>query len=484
MPENRAPLSATLLPTPGKAQSRTDGLMNALTGFGGAQDPTTANYYQMEAFRPDEELSSMWVGAGLARKICSCRPDDMLRAWISFPEDTDGKILDALDALDIRTHLKDLLAWTELYRGAVMVLGGIDNAQSLEDPARPSAQSRIDWIKVYPACRVLNTVTDIIQDENSKYFEDFETLRISRIGLMDGGKAGEFKVHRSRCILSKGITVPRDNSAMFEFKYLYWGMSRMQAVFKELANNDTASLSFASMMKEYSIALMKIQGLREMLSNEDTASQELQSLMNIVARSKSVLNMVLLADGDEVSRDTLNTSGWRDAKMMFREELCAVTEIPVPRLFGIPSAGLGGGGADDQATRTYYDSVRSEQAVKLRPILRQIVALVAPSVGMPADSHFVFNPLFEPTEKEIVDMRKVVADTDKIYEEIGALDAFTEIRESRFGGTSYSRETKLDPSMKEEDLAPVPLVTKLPVPAVPGPKPVVAPTPAPPKKAK
>jgi len=446
---------------------RADGLSNAVTGYGGQQDATTQNFYAQGFFRQDAELSAIWTGGGLGRKICSCRPDDMVRSWITFPEDTDGKLLDALDALDARTHITELLYWTELYRGAIMVLGGLDNAPDLEEAARITDKSTLAWLKVYPAPRILSNYSDMVQDPNSPYFEDFEQFRVQRMGSIEA-QAGEFKVHRTRCIVSKGIPVPRDPNAGYEFRYLYWGMSRLQAVFDQMADNDTASKSFANMLKEYTVALMKIQGLREILASEDTATADFAKLMDSVARAKSVLNMILLADGDEFTRDTLQTAGWRDAKQMFREELAAVAEVPVPRLFGIPSPGLGSGGADEQATRTYYDGVKAAQGTKLRPIIRQLVRFVAPTVGLPPDIAFEFNPLFEQSEKEIVENRKIVMETDKGYVEMGALDPVLDVRESRWGGNAYSKEMKIDPTLSEEDLVPEPPPAKsIPAPAVP-----------------
>ena len=232
---------------------------------------------------------------------------------------------------------------------------------------------------------------------------------------------------------------------------------------------------------------MKIQGLSEILANEDTAQKNLKILMDSVATMQSVLNMVLMSEGDEFKRDSLNTSGWMDVAMMFRQEVAAAADSTIPRLYGIPSSGLGGGGSDEEAKKNYNDSIQADQETRLRPMLQTLIGHVARELGMPEDIEFKFNPLTNPTEKEIVETRKIVAETDRIYAvDIGCIDGM-EIRDSRFGGNSYSRETKLDQSLSSDDFEPEPpqITPVAPAPKVPGQKPAATvPMPKVPQKPK
>lgn len=434
-------------------QFRYDGLSNALTGFGGQQDRLEASYFNPGYMRPDVELSGIWASGGIGRKICSSRPDDMIRAWITFPGDTDGKILKAMDKLDVRTHVRDLLYWTELYRGGIMVFGGLDNSQDLAEPALITPKTAVKWIRVYSAAKILNDESHLVQDPNSPYFEDFDSFRIHRRYVVNG--QAESIVHRSRCILSKGLPAPQDQDTVYEHKYHYWGLSRLQVVFQELAISSTAQKVFGNLLQESTIGTMTLEGLAEILSNEDTASQRLKTLMDTIARSKSILNMLLMGPNDKFTRDTLNTAGWSDTYMMFRQEVAAVADSTVPRLYGIPSSGLGGGGSDEEAKKNYNDSIQADQETRLRPIMQAITRYVAPSVGMDPEEPFIFNPLSTPSAKEQAEIRKIHADTFKIYLDSGVLDPM-EVRDSVFGGDTYSAEIKLDPSLSEEDLNPEP----------------------------
>ena len=454
-----------------------DGLANALTGFSGRQDKTEYNQFIFNYMRPDEELTALWAGGGIAQKICTCRPNDMLRAWITIPEDTDGKILKELDRLDARTHLRDLLYWTELYRGGILVMGGLDTATDLEQPLG-KATKPLAWLKVVPASRILNTNVDLDTNVASPWYDDFATFQIQRRYPVDGKTLS--KVHHSRSIVAKGIPVPEDKSTTFEFKYLYWGMSRLQAVFQELANSATVMKAFGNLVHEATIAVYKMQGLAEILANEDTAAKDLERAMDAIAASKSVLNMILAGEGDEFKRDSLTTTGWMDVAMLFRQEVAAAADATVPRLYGIPSGGLGGGGSDEEAKKNYNDSIQADQETKLRPILQILIGHVARTLGFPEDIQFKFNPLTQLTEKEQVEVRKIVAETDKIYaEDIGCVDAM-EIRDSRWGGDAYSREMKLDPALSSDDFEPPPppVPPAVPVAGKPGAVPPVPPAPS------
>ena len=457
-------------------RTRMDSLANALAGWSGRQDRTIQNVYLYEPMHIDQELTSAYLGGGLARKIVSCRPDDMLRAWITFPDDTDGKLLQALDRLEIRTHLKTLLTWTELYRGAVMVLGGIDGG-NMEAMLNEKGTKGIQFIRVYPAPVIQNTEIDLNQDSGSRYFEDVEHWRIQRRYAMSG--ANEFKVHTSRCIVSKGIPVPDDKDNVVEWTYRYFGMGRLQAVFQQMANSDSAQKAFGNLITEATVAVQKIPGLEAILAGADDAKGQLESVMNTIATMKSVLNMLLLPEGGEFKRDSLSMSGWRDVAMVFREELAAVAEIPVPRLYGIPSAGLGGGGSDSEASKNYDVSIQADQEIKLRPIIQRIVRYVAPTVGMDPEIPFEFRPLSMPSEKEMAETRKTVAETDKLYVDMGALDAVDEVRQSRFGGSKWTMDTSLDPNTDLGDEDPMDAQIKelearinngTKVPAIPVPK--------------
>lgn len=418
---------------------RNDGLSNALTGIGGLQDRTRATLYSQSTFRPDEEFTAIWTSNGLGRKICSLRPDDMIREWIEVPEDPEGKLVKALDALGVRKALLETLYWTRLYGGALVVLIVDDGAQDLKLPLTKK-NPEIKGIRVYPATRkrIISTYTDVVTDPTSKYFGEIEVYTVN-----PPDTSSMFQVHTSRCIVSKGAQVPPDEG--IEWRYRYWGASCLQAIFDSLGNYDTLHNAFSNLIHQATIGKLKMQNLGEIVADNDTAAVRLKGVMDNVARSISFLNLILMGEGDSFERDQLSMSGWKEVSQIFKESLAAESGYSTSVLFETAaSSGLSASSAEDQATKRYYNSVTVDQETELRPMLQRLIASVAPTVGLSPDVSWRFKNLHEPTAKEVADIRYLHAQTDKIYLDAGALFP-PEVR-SRFEGGEYSDSIKLDES--------------------------------------
>src|SRR5690606_23610336 len=73
---------------------------------------------------------------------------------------------------------------------------------------------------------------------------------------------------------------------------------------------------------------------------------------------------------------------------------------------------------------------------------------VCVELGIPHEELGIkWRPMWQMTDKENAELRKMVADTDNLYYNMGALDP-SEIRNSRFANEDgYSMETELDESI-------------------------------------
>lgn len=419
---------------------RADGLSNALTGIGGQQDRTRGNQYVASLLRPDEELTNIWTSNGLGRKICSLQVDDMIREWIEVPEDTEGKLVKELDRLKVREALQRLLYWTDLYRGAVAVLILDDGALDLKEPLRTQkTPAALKAIRVYPATRrrIQNSYTDLVQDPRSPYLGELETYKV-----VPPDSAASFEAHTTRCLVSKGCPVPDDEQIPWEYRY--WGVSRLQPIFDDLGAYNVSQNAFANLIHQATIGKLTLDNLAELVSDNDTAAANLQKVMDNVARSISYLNMILMGSGDKFERDQLSLGGWREVTQMFRESLATTAGYSTSVLFETAnSSGLSASTAEDAATERYNNSVRVRQETDLRPLLAQVIRHVAPMVGLPPDIGFKFKNLREPSAKEVAEIRKIHADTDKIRIEAGII--FPQEARTRLEG-DYSDEVTLDPS--------------------------------------
>ncbi|MHC4649100.1 MAG: anti-CBASS protein Acb1 family protein [Planctomycetota bacterium] len=322
-----------------------DGWVNVLAGLGGFEDKTGKTTFGSGQILVDDELSRMWLGEGLGKKIVSCVADDMTRKWIDIPEDEDGEIQANLVKISAETEVNLAIKWARLYRGCLVVVG-VNDGQKLWKPLNPKRIKSVDWMKVYPAPRVLITPQDIVKDPNSKFFEDVEKFRVIKL---DGG---EFTVHRTRCLVFKGDPVPNATQNVV-FQNLYWGVSVLQSIFTQLKNYGSIEQSMTNLMMELIIGKYTLSNLAEILSQNNT--EAFYKRMMIINACKSILNGVMLGEGEKYERDTANLAGVPEVIDRFQVALSAVTEIPVTRLWGRSPAGENSTGKSDMST--YYDMV-------------------------------------------------------------------------------------------------------------------------------
>jgi phage-related protein (TIGR01555 family) len=167
---------------------------------------------------------------------------------------------------------------------------------------------------------------------------------------------------------------------------------------------------------------------------------------------RSVLRAILLdAGGTNIPPETFNRvatplAGVSDVldRMIYR--LASALDMPASMLLGMPLTGLNPSGQGE--IRMFYDKVSQKQDRHLRPRLEHLVKLVmlsksGPTSGtVPPKWCVEFCPLWQPSQKEIVDSRLVQAQTDKAYFDMGA--PFEDILRSRFSGDGYSFDTKFD----------------------------------------
>lgn len=420
---------------------RQDGLSNALSGIGGVQDRTTQSTYIQSPIQPDEVLTAIWTSSGIGKKICSLQIDDMIRQGIEVKDDPDGKLVKELNRLKVWESLQRLLYWTDLYGGAIAVMVLKGTGATLEAPLlETKAPAPLETIRVFPATRkrMISNYSDRVFDPSSQYFGDFEHFIVQ-----PPDSEGQFKAHVTRCLVSKGLPVPPDET--IEWRYRYWGVSRLQPIFDDLAAYDTVHNAFSNLVHQATIGKLTVHGLAEILSNNDTASENLKQLMDNIAKTISYLNMILMSDGDSFERDQLSLGGWREVSQIFKERLASTAGYSTSVLFETASSsGLSASSAEDSATERYNNSVQVRQETDLRPLLQKVIMHVAPMVGLPPDIQFTFKPLREPTPKETAEIHKLHTDTDVARINAGII--FPEEARSRLEGDTYGNEVTLDPS--------------------------------------
>lgn len=385
-----------------------DGWYNGLVGLGKAFDKSNKTFFGEFVFMDRNQLSRMYVGDGLGRKIIDIVADDMTREWITINmEDEDQvKVLeDTMKKLKAEVYFNEALKWERLFGGSIIVLGAMDG-KTLDNPMDIRTVKSIEWLKVIDMWDIDLPSSEWDRDPTSptygqviRYMVQF---RVSGTGRID-----RLLVHNTRVLPFYGENIPK-SLVMGDQRTRYWGASVLQAIWESLANLGGAMQAVTNMIYEFIIGKYTFTNLIEMLSSGNEG--KLFDRMSAIQMSKSVINAVMLNEGETYQRDSANVAGLAeliDRLMMFVSGICS---IPVTRLFGRSPAGMNATGESDLST--YYDGVRSKQKTDLQPNLSKFVIMLAQVLKFTEQPSIEFNPLRQNTPKEEAEIKKLEADTE------------------------------------------------------------------------
>jgi len=415
-----------------------DAWTNLLQGIGvQGRDPRRSTHYVGEATLTQEQLTALYRSDGIARRIIDLPAGEMVRKWFTIPQDQDGRVVGyLLKELDAKNRILELITWAKLYGGAIAVLGVNDGGQ-LDEPLAEAGIRSVDFIKVYNRFEAIVNAGDYYTDPAQPSFGEPQFYTVTTPG------GNTFRVHESRTLRLDGQLLPQAERT----KNQGWGDSDLQHTYNSVRALGSVYDSAELIVNSFQEGVLEVNNLADLLSDDDGITA-LRNRLDTMALSKSVLNLLVLdSDGEKYSKQSSSVTGLDAILDRFVLRVSAATSIPVTLLMGQAPAGLNATGDSD--IRNWYDKIASQQESWLRPVIERLVYLVMISKQGPTrgkeiqDWAVQFEPLWQLTEKETAELRKLVADTDQIYVNTGVLDPI-EVAESRFGGETYSMETGLD----------------------------------------
>ncbi|PZQ49743.1 MAG: hypothetical protein DI556_09740 [Rhodovulum sulfidophilum] len=419
---------------------RGDGYQNVVTSVGTQRDANSFNRFVPEQKLDDVTLASLFAQDGIGRRIVARPAEDMCREWVTIEHKRGQEILDVMETLRLKQRMIEAVTLARLFGGALVVAvteRGLDAMATPIAPAEP-----VVGFKVYDRAQVSFDV-DTMSRDPIRVLEGLPELYVISPAWAQSRDASQFKVHESRCCLVPGLFVPDLSRAMNGG----WGDSALQPAWNALNRFGASQGYAANIVKEFSQSVLGIKGLTQLLlgGKEDLVIQRL----NMLDLSKSILNtMAIDTEGEEYSRNSTSVAGLAEILDRFAEVLSASTNMPITVLLGRSPAGMNSTGKSD--LQIYYDFVASEQERVLMPVLEWATPLL---FGEEPEAWSVkANPLVQQTQKEILEERKIVADTDKIYLDAGVLSA-TEVAESRWGSGTWDPETRLIDSTERAEFA-------------------------------
>lgn len=458
---------------------RADGWANVLAGLGGKMDKRKGTFFSadFDSVLLGKELDDMYQYDGLGTAVVDTVADDMTREWIHLSredeedmEDDDADIktvMSVFNDLKAESIFNQALKWKRLFGGAIIIIGARDG-QTLDMPLNVQKIKTIDNLLVLDSECIEITTSKFGTDPNNA---DYGMPIQFHVQYILQNTTQDFMVHASRCLVFYGKPLSKNSLARSDYKKQFWGMSEIQPVHNSLKDFGGIMGAVSNVLYEFSVDFFKIKGLAQalMAGNERAVIQR----MDIIAMMKSVIHGVIMdADEEEWEKKTSSVTGLAELLYVYMSMVSATTRIPQTKLFGRSPAGMNATGESDMDM--YYDRVKTSQKTDLKPQLTTLVDIIREWKGIKTPLCVEFNSLYQMSDKEEAELKKLNAETEKakaetykIYvEDMGVLTA----------EQVYEQEwSSIFGEMPEIESEPVPQPVQIVAPAGTVPAPAVTP---------
>lgn len=425
-----------------ETKARLDGWVNFLTGAGvQGLDKRVSTSFIRNVPLTAAQLLSLYRYDGLSKRIIDVVVYDMLREGFVINGDEEGMVYKKLRSLKAMRHFKLGLTWADLLGGSLIVMG-LSDGQELDQELNENNIDNVEFLRVYDCEQVTIETTKQYDDPKlPKYGQP----KLYTVNSVLSGQT--FDVHETRVLRFDGVLL--DDTSLLENNG--WGDSRLQAVYERIKGLSSSYTNIEEIIEEFIQGVLKIDDMAGLIASG--REKELHDRLMFLDLSKHMLNTTMIDKNEEFDRLTTTVTGVGDLLTKLELALSGFTGIPSSLLFGQSPKGLNASGEEEGQIRLYYDKVASRQEEKLSPQLERLVYLIMKSKQGGTngkeleDWDIVFNPLWQPSQKEIVESRRIQAETDEKYWKMTALSE-NEIAKSRFGGMDYSYETTLSDTHK------------------------------------
>lgn len=366
-------------------------------------------------------------------------------------EDEAKEIAEAVhelwEGIDLEGALYDALCYEGAYGGGAVLLG-INDGQTLDMPVIPERVISIDYATALEPHEIVPQW--FYTDPNAKKFGKVSHYQLNPVTPGSADPKAKTPaptstspfIHESRIIAFPGIRVSR--SQRVTSGYQGWGDGKFTRLWPVLRDFNQVWAAAAILMKDFSVAVMKIKNLAELVAHDK--GRKFRDRMEAIALSQSFLKMKLVdAEGEDYERKTTSVTGLDLMMAKFSDRFCVAAGYPKGMIFERESGGLGDGAAAE--IRTWYDRLKSKQKRKLGAPLKFLATCSFKAVQKTAPKRWYigFNPLWQPTELETANLRKIYTDIDValVTNQIATPE---EVRVGRYGGGEFDTELKLNTS--------------------------------------
>lgn len=353
-------------------------------------------------------LLAMYRSHWIVRKIVDAVAEDMMKDKPVLNCDLKPEAIKKFDKVmrDTATQEKMLVAvkWGRLFGGGVAVIC----VEGHEDLSKPLKLDDVDlnsykglipldrWSGVFPDAKM---VTDFAHPREFGNPESYSCT-------FEGNQV--VHVHHTRLLRFTGRPLPEWERQV----EMYWGLSEIEVVFDELQKRDYTSWNIVSLVTRAQILAVKDETLAQSMSG---ASKTNEAYNRYVARmssmSQSMNNQGLMVVGEKggIESHQYSFGGLSDIYNAFMADIAGAAEIPMSRLYGRTTSGLGNSGEGD--LQIYYDLIDTKRNREVGPAYDKLLPIIAMSTfgKVPEDFDYTLPPSRTMSSKELNENTKDTA---------------------------------------------------------------------------
>jgi phage-related protein (TIGR01555 family) len=416
-----------------KEQLKNDGYIDTAKKIGQKVSGNTGFNLKLAS---DSNIASIYVGNGLAKRYIDLVVDDMIRQWITIPEDTDGKVLNYLKKLQAKKEFKNALRTSKLFGGSLIFMV-IEDGKLPNEPVDLNNIKSIHKLKYFSRKHITIDSLNYYDDSTQANYGDPKYFTVTNNGKLE-------IFHESRCLVFTGEYYPQDELAITPGYEKYWGLSILQSLHETFEDYGLALQALFRSLLKANIDVLKIKNLMALLASKD-GQKQLDARAQIFDLAKSVSTTLLLDNDESFEAISQQLNGIAEVFGKLQETLAGMTGVPSTILFGTGAKGLQADGSGEM--RIYYDKIKSDQEEDMLVQLEKLIKIISyaqdSELSPDEEYNIEFNSLWQQTDEEKVKMRMEQAKIDEIYINAGVVDP-NEIRNSRFGNDKYSIETDVE----------------------------------------
>ena len=369
----------------------------------------------------------------------------MCRKWIEFKsksKDDKTEIIKAIelemDRLQIR-HLFEQLAFQDAIfgRAQLFVDLGQHEGEELTKPMFMAKEKLLGKLRKFKLIEALYSYPVEYRADNPMADSYYNPQAWYVMGK---------KVHASRLLLFVGRPLPD----ILKPAYNFGGMSMSQLAMPYVENWLSTRQSVNRLIRNFSITGIKTD-MAAVLAGE--SGDDIVSRAELYNTQRDTQGLYMLdKETEEMFQHNVPLSTLDKLQAQSQEQMSSISSIPLIVFFGITPSGLNA--SSEGELRVWYDYIKDRQEKFFRANLQKVIEIIQLSKWGQVDPEITFDfiDLWQPDATEVAASRKVRAETDQIYFDMGVIGA-EEVRNelSNDPDSGYTGLPEIDMSLLEHD---------------------------------